>query len=203
MPCRRTSRVFPGARGPGPWHLSSGSIKSPPSAPPRANSARSAASQPRPAESSPFSRTHLISHGRGSFPPVAPDLGRKQRAQLVPSESSSVRRRLLLLLPAILRVSGGKAGSWQPPPPPRPQQPAGLHLSGRHFRRLIPGPLELLGLHKTTIPEMLCGAGYASPPRDGRRNTYRRCRCTLGGVVFIANSQIFVMLGTLFISEAP
>lgn len=123
-----------------------------------------------PAESRPLSRTHLFSHGHGSFPPLAPGLGRKQTAQLVLTESSSIHRRLLLLLPAILRCSGGNAGSWQPPPPPLPP-PSGLHLLGPALPLVASGALDRLGLQKTTIPEMLCSPGYASRPTDGGRCT--------------------------------
>lgn len=85
-----------------------------------------------------FSCTHPISHGRVSLPPLTTGLVRKQMAQLVLTESSSVRRRRRLLLPAILRVSGGNAGSWQrlPPPPPR------LHLSGPALPAVAPQAVE-------------------------------------------------------------
>ena len=126
-----------------------------------------------PAESRPLSRTHLFSHGRGSFPPLATGLGRKQTAQLVLTESSSIHRRLLLLPHAILRCSGGNAGSWQPPRPPLPPPP-GLHLLGPALPVVASGPLDRLGLQKTTIPEVLCAPGHASRPSDGGRCTCGR-----------------------------
>lgn len=128
---------------------------------------RPVASQQGPSESSPPARTHPISHGWVTFRSLNTGLVRKQTAQLVMTESISVRRRLLLLLPAILPVSGGNAGSWQPPPPP------GLHLSGPALPVVAsPGRLKRLCRQKTTIPKVDCAPWLASCPSGGGRSTY-------------------------------
>lgn len=87
----------------------------------------------------PSARTHPISHGPVTVRSLTTGFVKKQTAQLVLTESNSVRRRLLLLLPAILPVSESSAGSWQRPPPPR------LHLSGRALPVVASRAVETVG----------------------------------------------------------
>ena len=111
-----------------------------------------------------WAHTHLIAHSTATFRSLTTSLVRKQTAQLVLTESSSVLHRLLLLLPAILPVSGGNAGSWQRPPPP------GLHLSRQALPVVASRAAETVGPPENYNPR----GALASWPRDGGRSTYEK-----------------------------